>query len=183
MMFCPVRYETMATPAALLPGSFNPLHDGHRLLAAVAGRLLGATVDFELSRSNVDKPELDEAEIERRRKQFAEGERLWITRAATFVEKARLFAGTTFVVGYDTAARLVDPCYYRSDPIERDRALAGLMDAACRVIVGGRIDANGQFRVWDERTVHADFRSLFIPLGETDFRVDLSSTELRNRQE
>jgi hypothetical protein len=173
----------MPTPAALLPGSFHPLHAGHRTLAAVAGRLISATVDYELSQTNVDKPELDEAEVERRRKQFAEGERLWVTRAATFLEKAVLFPGTTFVVGYDTAARLVDPCYYRSDPIERDRALATLRDTVCRLIVGGRIDAAGQFRVWDERAVNTEFRSLFIPLVEADFRVDLSSTELRNRRE
>jgi hypothetical protein len=172
----------MTKPAALLPGSFHPLHAGHRTLAAVAGRLLGSPVDYELSRTNVDKPELDDVEIERRRKQFAAGERLWVTRAATFVEKAMLFPGTTFVIGYDTAVRLIDPRYYRDDMAERDRALVTLTEAACRVIVGGRIDAEGQFRVWDDRAVHAEFRSLFIPLVETDFRVDLSSTELRNRQ-
>jgi hypothetical protein len=169
----------MPTPAAILPGSFHPLHAGHRTLAAVAGRLIGTTVDYELSRTNVDKPELDEAEIERRRKQFTEGERLWVTRAATFVEKATLFPGATFVIGYDTAVRLIDPCYYRNDHAERDQALAALSDVACRVIVGGRIDAAGQFRVWDERVVSAEFRSLFVPLVEADFRVDVSSTELR----
>ena len=169
----------MPTPAALLPGSFHPLHAGHRTLAAVAGRFLGATVDYELSRTNVDKPELDEAEIDRRRKQFAEGERLWVTRAATFVEKAKLFPGTTFVIGYDTAVRIIDPCYYRNEHTERDRALDALKDVACRVIVGGRIDTTRQFRVWDERFVSAEFRNLFVPLVEADFRVDLSSTELR----
>jgi hypothetical protein len=30
-------------PAAVLPGSFNPLHRGHRELAAAAGRRLGRT--------------------------------------------------------------------------------------------------------------------------------------------
>ena len=169
----------MPAPAALLPGSFHPLHAGHRTLAAVAGRMLGAAVEYELSRTNVDKPELDEAEIDRRRKQFAEGERLWVTRAATFVEKAKLFPGTTFVIGYDSAVRLIDPRYYRHLPAERDHALATLNVASCRIIVGGRIDDAGQFRVWDERVVSAEFRNLFVPLVEADFRVDLSSTELR----
>ena len=40
----------------VLPGSFNPLHRGHRSLAATASRILGEPVTFELSISNVDKP-------------------------------------------------------------------------------------------------------------------------------
>src|SRR5262245_27369270 len=45
-------------PGALLPGSFNPIHDGHWKLAEVAGRRLGTAVAFELSVTNVDKPPL-----------------------------------------------------------------------------------------------------------------------------
>src|SRR5215831_19303711 len=86
-------------PQALLPGSFCPLHHGHTTLAAVAAARLGVPVHFELSVTNVDKPELPREEIERRVSQFAEVAPVWITRAATFEAKAALFPGVAFVVG------------------------------------------------------------------------------------
>src|SRR5262249_4183844 len=45
-------------PRSVLPGSFNPLHDGHLLLARVAEEMTGAPVAFEISVTNVDKPPL-----------------------------------------------------------------------------------------------------------------------------
>ena len=45
-------------PAILLPGSFNPLHTGHVLLARVAEELRQLPLAFEISVTNVDKPPL-----------------------------------------------------------------------------------------------------------------------------
>jgi hypothetical protein len=164
-------------PQAILPGSFNPLHHGHLGLAAVAAVRLGVPVAFELSVANVDKPALDPAEVERRVAQFADVGPVWVTRAATFAEKAELFPGAAFVVGYDTAVRLIDCRYYANDPGWRDAVLARLAAAGCRVVVGGRIDAAGVFRTWD--AVAAPFPDLFVALAEADFRTDVSSTALR----
>src|SRR4051794_9968871 len=85
-------------PLALLPGSFNPVHAGHWGLAAAAERQLHAPLAFELSVQNVDKPALTPDEVHLRASQFAGKADLWMTRAPTFVRKARLFPGTTFVV-------------------------------------------------------------------------------------
>ena len=169
----------MPNPAALLPGSFNPLHAGHLALAMVAARVLGVPVEFELSAVNVDKPELEENEIERRRKQFSDVGRLWVTRAATFAEKVALFPGVAFVIGHDTATRLVDPKYYGHDLIQLDRAMNTIRDRGNRIVVGGRIDSQNAFREWNEIDVQPQYRSLFVSLSEADFRVDLSSSELR----
>ena len=48
----------------------------------------------------------------RRVAQFAEVGPVWLTRAATFAEKAALFPGAAFVLGWDTAVRVIDPKYY-----------------------------------------------------------------------
>ena len=157
----------------MLPGSFNPLHAGHVRLAAVAARRLGGPVHFELSAANVDKPDLPAAEVERRVGQFAGVGPVWVTRAATFVEKARLLPGVGFVVGFDTAVRVIDPRYY-GDAAARDAALRELADLGARFLVGGRLCGDGAFRQWA-----GDHPHLFEVIPEAEFRVDLSSTQLR----
>src|SRR5437764_6410080 len=99
-------------PAVLFPGSFNPMHAGHVLLARVAEELRQQSLAFELSVTNVDKPPLPGETVRQRLAQFAWKAPVELTRAPTFVEKARLFPGTTFVVGADTAERLFGPKYY-----------------------------------------------------------------------
>jgi Cytidylyltransferase-like len=169
-------------PSVLFPGSFNPLHAAHRELAEVAARCLGQPVAFELSANNVDKGTLEEAEIRRRLLQFAGYAPVWVTRAAAFQKKADVFPNCAFVLGYDTAIRLIDPRYYAGVEAQRDGCLRKLLERGCRVLVGGRI-AGGRFQVWDSECVAAEFRELFLPLSEADFRHDLSSTELRESLE
>ena len=164
-------------PVALLPGSFNPLHVGHRTLAAVAGRRLGCDVHFELSVTNVDKPELSVEVVAERVRQFVGVGSVWVTRAAGVLKKSDLFPGAAFVLGFDTAVRLIDPKYYGGER-GRDAALAKLIERGCRVIVGGRADGAGVFRVWEDGLA-GEFRDLFDVIPEGEFRVDVSSTQLR----
>lgn len=136
---------------AILPGAFNPLHLAHRALWHAASEYLHRPVWWELSVVNVDKPELDAEILRVRLDQFGRDEDVvLVTRAPTFAEKAALFPGATFVVGYDTAARVVDPARGAVLP-----TLVRMRSLSCRFLVAGR--------VWEgeERTV----RSLAVPLG------------------
>ena len=164
--------------APLLPGSFSPFHDGHAALARTAGEILGAQVFFELSVLNVDKPPLEKREVERRMKQFEGSASLVLTRAETFRKKSGLFPGCTFVIGWDTAVRLVAPRYYGGDESAMLTALAEMWAAGCRFLVAGREDG-GTFRTLDDVPVPEGFKPMFQSISESRFRADISSTELR----
>jgi hypothetical protein len=166
-------------PTAMLPGAFNPIHAGHWALAAAAERLLGLPVAFELSVDNVDKPRLSPAEARRRLAQFAGRAPVWLTRAPTFSEKARLFPGAVFVVGADTAARLIAPRYYPKGEVGVIEALAFLRSQGCRFLVAGRVGSAGNLQSLEDLPIAPDFSDLFQAIPAAEFRFDISSTEIR----
>ena len=164
-------------PVGLIPGSFNPVHAGHRELHKVAQEILGGPVAFELAIVNADKPRLDFHSINQRRVQFG-AEPLVVTRAPLFIDKARLFPDTTFVVGYDTAVRLINPRFYSQSAAQMHAALAELRKLGVRFLVAGRLADSG-FLSFDSLAVPAGFDDLFASIPESRFRADISSTELR----
>ena len=166
-------------PAVLFPGSFNPLHHGHTALAELAAERLGRPIAFELSVSNVDKPELALDEVARRLEQFRGLHTVYVSRAPTFREKAALFPGCVFVVGADTAARLVHPRFYGDDPVGVARALEEIRSHGCAFFVGGRVDSAARFVDLDGVAIPAGYRDMFRGLDEREFRMDISSSALR----
>jgi hypothetical protein len=167
------------TPSALLPGAFNPIHDGHCRLAQAAQELLQMPVAFELSVANVDKPELSCEEVRRRLTQFVWRAPVWLTHAAMFVQKAKHFPGAVFVVGADTAIRIVSARYYDNDSARMLAALDLLQQLSCRVLVACRADSAGCCLTLADVKVPADYRGLFAEIPAEQCRLDLSSTELR----
>jgi hypothetical protein len=167
-------------PSLLLPGAFNPLHAGHRRLAEIASQLASLPPAFELSVVNVDKPPLSADEVLRRIRQFTGFAPLWLTRAPTFLEKARLFPGALFVVGLDTAERIVAARYYSSEESRMRDALEQIGRHGCRFLVAGRADGE-RFRTLADVALPEYCCELFEAISEADFRLDLSSTQLRRR--
>lgn len=172
------RTEPPIKPVGLLAGAFNPLHDGHRELARVAERRLGGPVAFELAWVNVDKPPLDFLTIEARCRQFTDRP-VVLTHEPTFVLKSRLFPNTAFVVGIDTAERIVQPKYYGTEA-DMLAALDELRSHGCRFLVAGRREGIS-FRTLSDLTLPPQTRNLFEAIAEVEFRRDISSTELRKQ--
>ena len=163
--------------AALLSGSFNPLHEGHLELAEVAGGMLGRPVMFELPLVNADKAPIGPAEASKRAAQFLGVATLVLTRAPLFSQKAELFPGGVFVVGADTAARLVRPDFYGGER-EMRRALSGLRAAGSRFLVAGR-HYDGLFTTLRDLELSNAPAGLFEEISPLSFRRDVSSTEKR----
>jgi hypothetical protein len=164
-------------PAGLLCGAFHPLHFGHRQMREAAARRLGGPVYYEMSIRNVDKPPLDFLSIDRRRAQFTD-EPLALTAAPTFAEKAGVLPGVTFVVGVDTAERIIHPRYYGGSEERMHTALCRIRDAGCRFLVAGR-KIGERFETLGDIGLPAEFAALFTAIPPDEFRADVSSTELR----
>ena len=163
---------------AIFPGSFNPRHAGHRKMAEIAERRLGLPVEHEISIENVDKPPLNFTEMADAAAQFSGDETLWFTRSATFIEKSAIFPRSTFIVGADTLARLADPRYYGGSSQSAAAAIETLVTAGCRFLIFGRT-SDQEFRTLAELPIPNSLKSICQQVPETEFRVDISSTQMR----
>ena len=107
-------------------------------------------------------------------------------------QKAAEFPNLHFVIGTDTLVRLVDKKYYDNS---EGKMIQTLTSMPCRFVVGGRLEqskvtandvsksslsaANTQFITGQQevKALPGQLQSKFVLLK--DFRVDISSTELR----
>jgi nicotinamide mononucleotide (NMN) deamidase PncC len=158
---------------------------------------------FEISALNADKPPLTKEEIIRRVSQFAKGSvmdvalreagltnvAVCITSRPYFEGKAALFAGCQFIMGADTLSRLFMSKYYGDS---RENMLAAVSQITgghgCSFIVGGRKDETEESGFCDLDSVLKKVElpdcvlSKLAGLSDSQFRFDISSTEIRNRE-
>ncbi len=165
---------------AFLSGAFNPLHEGHRGMVAVAAERLQRAVYFELPIINADKAPISLSEAQRRAAQFEGWATLLLSRAPLFSQKARMFPGSVFILGIDTARRILQLRFYNDDPAQRRAAFETIREAGCRFLVAGRL-VEGQFLSLADLAIPPGYEDLFEAIPETAFRVDVSSTEIRER--
>jgi hypothetical protein len=125
----------------------------------------------------VDKPPLDFIEIADRLDGLA-GQAVWLTRAATFAVKARLFPGATFVVGADTIQRIADPRYYHHNSAAVTNAVDVLRAQNCRFLVFGRL-IEGTFCTLADLSLPARLREICRGVSAAQFCDTRSSSAIR----
>ena len=164
-----IAQATGAERGLMLPGSFNPVHQGHLNLLKTAEELTGLRGVFELSCANVDKPDIPEEEILRRVSAIRDIP-VALTHAPRFIQKAALFPQTAFVVGFDTAIRFIKD--YSLEDWKKFQTLG------IRFLVAGRRH-QGVFQTLENLDLPNGFEMLFEAVPESKFSEDISSTELR----
>ena len=173
---------------AIMPGSFNPLHRGHLSCAKAAKEASKRNVVFEISMEHPNKGLLDDDEVTKRVKQF-EGETVVVTRAPLYIDKAKIFPNSTFVIGSDTFERIVDPKYYGDKSVRAMKVvLDGIRECKCDFLVFGRKnDKTGEFETAEMilkksgDTISDCVKGMYSSVPESAFRIDLSSTEIRKK--
>lgn len=95
---------------SVYPGSWNPIHKGHRWIFDNMLLNCSEIKMFEISLARWGKPFLSEEEVSSRVSQFRDYAPILVTAAPRFVEKAGILSEFTvrWHVGYDTITRMRD---------------------------------------------------------------------------
>ncbi len=174
------------THPAILPGSFNPIHDGHRQMRKIAEQILSKPVFYELSILNADKPPVSMGELAYRLEEIASGSDpapVILSRCPYFIDKARHIPGTTFVLGADTIERLNDVRKYYQNQEEFDSVLNELERLKTRFLVFGRPDTGGNYIGLKDLTISKKLLDLCQEVPQETFCNSLRSTDIRSGRE
>jgi nicotinic acid mononucleotide adenylyltransferase len=170
---------------------------------AMTGRHNEKPIFMELSLTNADKPPIDPATVSERVNAFLKLDDLpeqWgiiLTKAPLFLQKVASLQECvvdkldgpvpeiSFVIGADTLVRIINPKYYNDDESEMIEALRSMHGV--RFFAGGRLEQKkdspepAHFIKGTEElaSLPEDVKEMFTIIPQREFRVDISSTELR----
>ncbi|KAL0252211.1 hypothetical protein GEMRC1_001423 [Eukaryota sp. GEM-RC1] len=202
---------TFPSEFALFCGSFNPLHLGHVMLIDRLQSTVKIPCFAELTAVNADKGVIDDDVLKTRLEQFSReslatmfnneksNENLnfdefdalfpgvFVNVFPTFEQKTKFILSIkkdwkpVFVVGYDTAIRIVNSKYY--DSFEKMQEMIDwFVSLSAKFFVAGRL-VHGLFKKWSDDDVSHLPNACKLFLSLDDFRFDLSSSELRRQKE
>lgn len=162
---------------ALMPGSFNPPHEGH-LGIAEESILLGQKVVFEIGSNPPHKEALTVQDMLRRAKMLKGHNTLFTSSVSLFIDKAKAFPESTLMIGADTLIRLFDPKW----GVDKEELLKTFKANKIKLAIFGRVIDGTFVPGWKSVVqVLGDLYSYSNMFVEMPGRWDISSTELRNK--
>ena len=165
----------------IFPGAFNPLHEGHKKIKKIAEQKTNLSDTYEISIGNVEKTFLSYFEIQTILDQFEPDDRWALTNAPTFADKARIFQNSTFILGVDTLIRMFDEKYY-SGKKQMLECLEIFNTTDSNFLVFGR-QIQGTYKTLDQLSIPSKIINRFEGISESEFRLDISSREIKKDQE
>lgn len=164
----------------LMPGSFNPPHEGHTGTADAFQNQTGKRVVFEVTSDPPHKPEVSVQDLLKRAKLLQGRDRLFTKGMPKFAEKAKAYPRVPLILGADTLLRILDP-KWGIDPKELIRQF--INDQTTLYVSGRMVD--GKFTTRDDIVNGLDPKVTkgfdMRVFQELEGRWDISSTELRNK--
>jgi len=164
--------ETKNNTFLVYSGNFCPFHEGHKQIAELSQKIIGVPVTLELSVNNADKGLMDYIDLKNRVKYLKYD--YIITDAPTFKDKVNAIRSQcdkpiVFTIGVDTWERVLQEKY--AGPIPE--LIKFFKDNDVKFLIFGR---NGKVPIG-----HEEIR--IINKESDNFRLDISSTEIRNKNE
>jgi cytidylyltransferase-like protein len=174
---------TLGSAFALMPGAYNPPHEGHIGVAEEVNLTYHKRVVFEVTAEPPHKEALTVQQLLQRAKLLQGHDRLFTRKEPFYIDKARAFPKTPLILGADAMVRILDPKW----GLDIGEMFGQLYELGTKLYVSGReidgtfttcenilddIKAKQPFNVW------ASARIVMLPVkGEWN----VSSTEIRNK--
>jgi nicotinic acid mononucleotide adenylyltransferase len=161
---------------SLMPGAFNPPHEGHFGLANAVKLHWGTDVIFEVCATHPIKPSLTVQQMLQRAK-LLRGHHILFTQDRLYIDKARSHPNMALVVGADAMLRMLDPQW----GIPTEDLLKSFYDLGTDFFIGSRL-VNGKLisknNIIELLPPGSDMGFMFRSIPG---QWNISSTEIRNK--
>jgi len=164
---------------ALMPGAFNPPHQGHFGIAKEVEETYNKRVIFEITAEPPHKAKLSIQDLLKRAALLKGYDRVFTEQAPLYLDKAKKYPGYPLILGADALVRLLDPKW----GIPTTQVLKQLEYSNNKLFVSGRT-INDKFMTCQDIIFQlpVELRDIYNRLiFPVNGQWEVSSTELRNQ--
>jgi len=165
---------------ALMPGAYNPPHEGHLGTASNVLEDYHRNVIFEVTAEPPHKEALTVQQLLERSKLLQGHNRLFTKKNPLYLDKARAYPGIPLVMGADAMVRLLDPKW----GVDVTESFKEFKRLNTELYIAGRT-MGSKFITWQDikDMLPVEQAQLFVEIARpVSGHWDISSTELRNKK-